>query len=191
MTMGYLSDVGTSEAASIDKRTGYPKDRYGHLLNPDDPRTGERVAWKAGDTLYNLTSPYGHLIFACGTGDDFYCFDWAEVNSEKGRFVVLHSVINSETGSFIMDGEYRILPANTEQEKRDVLKAALEMVGQAYDWLVSDMTDSLEHDEDGWNQHPMFFVCDVAQSLLGMSVEDARHPTDDELLTVIQEAYRE
>jgi hypothetical protein len=134
------------------------------------------------------------LTFACGTGDDFHCFDWSEINVDAGKFVVLHSVINSETGSFIQDGDYQILPANTEQEKKDVLRAAFFMLDQAYEWLheagdpLPDYGDSEDgedepsgHDEEGWNQSPYFFLADIAASLFGMTFKHKRRPSTEEI----------
>ena len=50
-----------------------------------------------------LTNPYGLLGYAVGSGDDFWCFDYALL--EDGR-MVLSATINSETGCFIMSGGY-------------------------------------------------------------------------------------
>lgn len=49
-----------------------------------------------------ITDPYGHLEFCIGSADDFWCFDY---HTHKDNTITLHAVINSETGSFIMDAE--------------------------------------------------------------------------------------
>lgn len=155
--MGFLKDLGTSRVDSIDQKTGYPKDRFGHLLNPRSPDTCELVkSWhKPGTLLFNLTSPYGHLEYAVGTGDDFYCFDYAIVKSmhqAPATFLILHSVINSETGSFIQDSEYRLI------HEIDYDYQAIPMIDQALNWLTDDPDTPLRHSKKGWNQDPWYFA---------------------------------
>jgi hypothetical protein len=107
-----------------------------HLWPPDDGR--EELE----------TDPYGSLTFAIGTGDDFYCFDYA-IDHEHG-IVRLHAVINSETGSFIMDAEKPVeIPAN------EAVAYAEGLVDQALDWCGEN---DIVHDHKGWNQKPEYFV---------------------------------
>lgn len=154
--MGIRSDLGTSEAHDTCPLTSYPRDQYGHLL---DPFFDGFTPWKKDTILYNLTSPYGHLVYAIGSGDDFHCFDFATQESPTfGSFIVLHAVINSETGSFIMDGDYAILPINTDDQRRLALRHAAFMVDTANDWLFDN---DLRHSRKGWNQDPLFFLRSV------------------------------
>ena len=115
--MGYAKDLGTGTVHSICPITGYPRTQYGHLLDTASLHDGRPIPdWdKPGTELPNFTSPYGHLFFAIGSGDDFWCFDFADVNAgPRGSFIVLHATINSETGRFIEDAPhgYRVMPAN-------------------------------------------------------------------------------
>jgi len=173
--MGYTKDAGTSTVAKINEQTGYPVDQYGHLLDPE----GE--SFEIGDELVNLTSPYGHLTFAYGNEDDFHCFDWASIKTADGRnFIVLHSVVNSETAAFIQDAEYELLSADTDEQKRVVLRTAFGILDCAADWMY-DAGGPIDHDEDGWNQDYHFFVADIAAALMGISFVDKRHPTVAEI----------
>ncbi|MHA2022805.1 MAG: hypothetical protein ACTSWQ_04000, partial [Candidatus Thorarchaeota archaeon] len=67
------SDYHYRESTGIDEVTGYPKDRWGHLLNRHDSN-------EDGEYL-ELTSPYGSLYFAIGSDDDFICFDWNHITT--------------------------------------------------------------------------------------------------------------
>jgi|TARA_Y100000310_G_C20195980_1_gene584680 hypothetical protein len=107
------------------------------------------------------TDPYGHLEFGIGSEDDFYCFDYAELPNGS---IKLHSVINSETGSFIQDGEVN------EVSKAEAPEVALGMIDQALEWLVEGgdpcedgKPGSIEHDIEGWNQDPYYFYRAVKQ----------------------------
>lgn len=88
-------------------------DQYGHMCLGEEP----------------LTDPYGHLNWTIGNTDDFYCFDYCIL--PDGR-VILHSVINSETGSFIQDGEYWIGAANEAEDK------AWSMLDDAWGWIMDN-----------------------------------------------------
>ena len=94
------------------------------------------------------TDPYGHLTFAIGTDDDFWCFDYAI--SDDRTMVRLHAVINSETGSFIQDAES---PATVPVA--EALSYAQYLVDQACDWCGEN---ELDHDSEGWNQNTDHFV---------------------------------
>lgn len=166
--MGVAKELGASDVAGVCKITGYPQDRYGHLLNPISDRTGYPVdKWFVeGTELANLTSPYGFLQYAVGSGDDFHCFDFTEIDAApNGKFIILHSVINSETGGFIQDGEYLVLPCNTPEEMIAVCNAAKEMNDAAVSWVAEGEGN---HDEEGWNQDDEKFVRDVIKHVSGM-----------------------
>lgn len=150
---------------TIDTLTGYPMDKQGHLLNPISDRDGAVIKdWgHPGTKLASFTSPYGHLHFAVGSGDDFYCFDYATVNAgPRGEFLVLHSTLNSETGSFIQDCGYRVMPCNTTAERKAGAKHALLMVDVALDWAGEN---DVKHTISGWNQKPYYFAFCVADNV--------------------------
>lgn len=165
--MGYANDLGTGTVHDICPITGYPRDEWGHLLQTTSLRDGAVIPdWdKPGTELPNITSPYGHLEFAIGTGDDFYCFDYEVINAgPRGRFVVLHAVINSESGSFIMDAPYgyEVLPANTMEEQSAAVRAAFGLMDQALEWCYDN---DIKHSVKGWNQNPAYFPICVARAL--------------------------
>ena len=144
--MGVRSDLDTGTVAGIHTDTGYPMDRYGHLL---DPLFDGYTPWKKGTELYNLTSPYGHLHFAIESGDDFVCYDYATITGPRGAWIVLHAVRNSETGSFIEGAEYIVLPINTKAEKIAACRVASGMADLAF--------EDTRHDRKGWNQDWDYF----------------------------------
>lgn len=126
---------------------------------------------------FALTNPYGSLEFVIGTADDFICFDY-HVDEENKR-VLLHAVINSETGSFIQDFE-----APAWVSYRDDLLApynrANELVGTALDWCAYN---NCEHDEVDWNQDPRYFaravhaaVTHAPERPIRIAVEMVRRP---------------
>lgn len=165
--MGYASDLGTGTVHDICPMTGYPRDRWGHLLQTASLNDGSVLPdWqKAGTKLPNFTSPYGHLLFAVGSEDDFYCFDYNCVNAGPlGNFMVLHATINSESGSFIMDAPhgYNVLPCNTMTEKKAVIREAFGVVDDALEWCHHN---DIKHDVRGWNQNAYCFAIAVAESL--------------------------
>lgn len=169
--MGVLKDLGTSHVQDIDPLTGYPRDKYGFLLNPISHYDGsvEKDWNKPGTELVNLTSPYGRLYFACGSGDDFWCFDYETINAgPRGKFIILDCSINSETGSFIQGGGYYVLPCNTEDERCTALGKAEEMVGDAITWCCEN---DVRHTKSGWNQQPEYFARSVAQALFKLAFE--------------------
>jgi hypothetical protein len=100
-----------------------------------------------------LTDPYGALEYAVGSGDDFVCFDY-HVDEDRGA-VLLHAVLNSETGHFIQDFEapewYPFAEAPT---------VALRLTEAALDWCADN---DVRHTRKGWNQDAYYFVrCVVA-----------------------------
>jgi hypothetical protein len=108
---------------------------------------------------YNkLTDPYGSLEFAIGSADDFWCFDYYV--HENGD-VTLHAVINSETGSFIMDAEepIRVSAAQAVEQAKRLTDAAI-------DWCY-DSDEPIEHDTEGWNQDPSYFWRAVQAAVTG------------------------
>lgn len=99
------------------------------------------------------TDPYHHLEFVIGTDDDFICFDY-HVDSDSNT-VTLHSVVNSETGTFIQDFE----PPETVSASL-APAVARDMVSAALDWCCEN---ELVHDTEGWNQDPYYFARAVAR----------------------------
>lgn len=163
--MGTLKDLGTSIVHDIDPLTGYPRDQWRHLLNPISHRDSsiEKDWDKPGTNLVNFTSPYGRLEYACGSGDDFHCFDYETINAgPKGLFTILHATINSETGSFIQDGDYLVLPCNTMADERAVIEAADHLVSEAEEWCCFN---DIRHTKKGWNQTPSYLTRSVARGL--------------------------
>ena len=163
--MGYKSDLGTSTVHYICPVTGYPRDQFGHLLDTASLDDGAVVPnWdKPGTKLFNITSPYGHLQYATGNGDDFFCYDFEILNAgPRGQFAVLHAMINSETGGFIEGFSYEVMPCNSLAEKMRVVRAAFALVDRAVDWCISN---DVKHSIKGWNQSDDFFAISVAQTL--------------------------
>lgn len=123
-----------------------------------------------------LTDPYGSLEFAVGSGDDFVCFDYYHDKARKR--VLLHAVLNSETGSFIEDFQ----KPEWISYRQDVLapyRAAENLVNMALDWCADN---TVEHDTEGWNQDPMYFARAVHASFtktgpaIRKAVEMVRRP---------------
>jgi hypothetical protein len=100
-----------------------------------------------------LTDPYGILEWAVGDGDDFYCFDHARL--PDGR-IVLDAVINSETGSFIMGGEYEVC------WPEDAVDIAIGMTDKAIEWCY-DCGSRIRHHLTGWNQDEYYWARCVAR----------------------------
>ena len=165
--MGYASDLGTGTVHDLCPVTGYPRDRWGHLLQTTDLHDGTVIPdWdKPGTELPNITSPYGHLYYATGSSDDFICYDFEIVNAgPRGRFAVLHATANSETGHYIEAFEYEVLPCNSIAQEKEVIQCAFGMVDHAIQWC--DWGDSaIRHSIKGWNQSHDFFALAVAQEL--------------------------
>lgn len=163
--MGYASDLGTGTVTDICPITGYPRDKWGHLLQTTSLRDGAVIpGWdKPGTELPNFTSPYGHLEFCIGSDDDFFCFDYETIEAgPRGKFIILHSVINSESGGFIDGSEYAILPVNTRAEIAYAVRAAFGLVEQADDWCSSN---GVKHSMKGWAQNHNYFPISVAKAL--------------------------
>lgn len=165
--MGYASDLGTGTVHDICPITGYPRDQWGHLLQTTSLHDGALISdWdKKGTKLPNFTSPYGHLEFAIGSGDDFYCFDYEKIDAgPRGLFMVLHTTINSETGGFIMDAPhgYEVLPINTMTQESTAVRAAFGMIDEALEWCAHN---DIRHTVKGWGQNPAYFPICVARAL--------------------------
>ena len=123
-------------------------------------------------TFYRDTDPYGHLNFAIGNGDDFVCFDY-EISDDLRTFR-LHAVINSETGGFIQNAADPV-----EVPLADAPAAAQVLVDQAIDWLAGDgWSDPVEHDVEGWNQDPQYFVRCVTESALRIAENRVANSVD-------------
>jgi hypothetical protein len=153
--MGYASDLGKSTVEKVDPRTGLPMDKWGHLLNPKDIGTGKLVkGWnKKGTELYNLTSPYGFLEYALGSGDDFLCLDFTVIYQPGRKWLVLHAVLNSETGHFIQGSGYEVLQLTGGSKG----KIGLEEVANTVMFMMDDAFDDVRHNKSGWNQDPWYF----------------------------------
>lgn len=165
--MGYANDLGTGIVHDICPVTGYPRDEWKHLLQTTSLNDGDVIPdwFKKGTKLPNFTSPYGHLAFAVGSGDDFYCFDYEVINAgPEGRFIILHAVINSESGGFIMNAPhgYEVLPVNTMAQQKAAVRAAFGLIDQALEWCAHN---DIKHSVKGWNQNPAYFPICVARAL--------------------------
>lgn len=170
--MGYHKDLGTGTVADVDPMTGYPRDEYKHILDPINDYDGCPVkGWnKAGTKLCNTTSPYGFLAYACGSGDDFHCFDFRVINAGPlGQFIILHATVNSETGGFIEDSSYTVLPCNSIKERALAIVEAGGMTSDAVVWCDNN---AVRHTRKGWNQDPDYFVRAVARELFGYLFDD-------------------
>jgi hypothetical protein len=166
--MGYASDLGTGIVHDICPVTGYPRDSWGHLLQTTSLHDGTVIPdWdKPGTELPNITSPYGHLFYATGSGDDFICYDFEIVNAgPRGRFAVLHATANSETSHFIEGFEYEVLPCNSIAEQKQVIRCAFGMVDRAEEWCYEGWEKPFRHSIKGWNQSHDFFAIAVAKEL--------------------------
>lgn len=173
--MGYASDLGTGIVHSICPITGFPLTQYGHLLQTTSLHDGSVITdWdKPGTELPNFTSPYGHLEFAVGSGEDFYCFDYEVINAgPRGKFIIMDSVINSETGGFIENAlnGYVVLPVNTVAQDSAAIHEAFGMVDQALEWCNNN---DIRHTVKGWNQNPAYFPICVARALRPYRFKDA------------------
>jgi hypothetical protein len=161
--VGYAKDLGKSEVHDLCTITGYPRNKWGRLLNPLSLYNGVPIEnWnRPGTELYNLTNPYGHLCFACGTGDDFICWDYARIHTVIGDYMILDAAVNSETGGFIDGFGYKVMPARSIAERHAVLTETNSMVDRAYDWMCAG---DIRHSVWGWNQKPEYFRnCVAAQ----------------------------
>lgn len=173
--MGYYKDLGTSKVAYQCHITDYPMSEDKRLLCPYNFRDGSLQPWLIPQDdqghyklnydieLYNQTNPYGFLHYACGSSDDFHCFDCKTIEAgAKGKFIILDATLNSETGGFIVNAGYHVMPINTDREKIDVWCKACSMVDQAVDWCFDN---DVKHSRRGWYQEPMYFAFSVAKSL--------------------------
>lgn len=80
------------------------------------------------------TDPYEHITWSIGSDDDFTCFDAKIVTSlnDGKKYIILHAVLNSETGGFIQDVWYEVVPLD-----EGVATAQL-MVDNAVTWCVEN-----------------------------------------------------
>jgi len=118
-----------------------PVDEYDHFLNWQDIKLKDNQA-------RDLTSPYGALYFAIGTADDFVCMDYAEL--PDGR-IVLHTIVNSETGSFIDQFNYSVVARD------QAFYVAQQITNDALQWHFTDDCPKRLH-ITGWNQDPTYFM---------------------------------
>jgi hypothetical protein len=98
-----------------------------------------------------VTNPYHHLEYVIGNADDFWCFDYHGTDDGKVR---LHAVINCETSHWIADATPPV-----EVPPSEAVSVAQGMVDEAVTWMVDSGGDEpVEHDTEGWNQDPQYFV---------------------------------
>lgn len=156
-----MIDVARSETIN---GTEVPIDSDGHYLNADD-WDQERGKARA------LTSPYGSLQFGIGTGEEdeedlMFAFDHAELPDGK---IVLHSIVNSDTGGYIEDDCYVVLdPVEAIAYAQQMVDTALERLAEA----------GLTHDAEGWNQSPAYFVASVFAHVIPQQIDAPRHLSD-------------
>lgn len=112
------------------------------------------------------TNPYGSLHFAVGSGDDFWCFDYADLGDNR---IAVHAVINSETGSFIETIFYGIL------SKRRAAYELRDLVDRAITWTYEN---NVRHSKKGWNQDPWYVL---RSYLAGMKATPYRNYTANQL----------
>ena len=111
-------------------------------------------AWRKSIAEWKVllpTDPYGALEFAAGDGDDFVCFDYHYQRGNK--VLILHAVVNSETGSFVQNFIPPFVIVTDDADK--AYMEAYAMVCEALDWCVFNEVD---HDFEGWNQDPFYFA---------------------------------
>lgn len=188
--MGVLKDLGTATVADIDELTGYPRSGHGDLLNPISHRDGSvEKGWdKKGTELVNFTNPYGRLEYACGSGDDFVCFDFHGINAgPRGRFMILDATLNSETGSFIQGFDYLVEPTNTEEQKKDAVRAAFGLVDRALEWVYDN---NIKIDRRGWNQHHLYFANSVLRALFDLEMKKYVRSKQDWVVWITDEDAR-
>jgi hypothetical protein len=175
--MGYASDLGTGIVHDICPITGYPRNEWKHLLQTTDLHDGTVIPdWdKPGTELPNITSPYGHLYYATGSGDDFVCYDFGVINAgPRGMFAVLHATPNSETASFIEEFEYAVLPCNSMEQKKDVIRLAIRLVDHALEWCEHNR---VRHSVRGWNQSADYFAIAITEQLFPYRLKNRRGST--------------
>lgn len=118
---------------------------------------------------FEETDPHGELTFCIGDEDDFYCFDYGL--SDDRREILLHAVINCETGSWIQDAE-----PPTVARLCNAVAEAQRLVDQAVEWMAEGNmygnSLTINHDTEGWNQDPQYFVRCVAECVA--SIEEDR-----------------
>lgn len=86
--------------------------------------------------------PYDHCTWSVGNGDDFYCFDHAEICG--GELFILKSVLNCETRSFLEGMSCELCP------REEVLAEAIAMVEQARGDCVEAGMRDVEDNADEW-----------------------------------------
>jgi hypothetical protein len=121
------------------------KDEDGEIVRDENKVTGhEEKISELQEELWRLeaeqTDPYGHLSYCVGSEDDFWCFDYG---IKSNGDVILHSVVNSETGGFIEDGERVIV------SPEEAVDYAIGMLDSAYEWCFEN---DVKWDHEGWNQ---------------------------------------
>jgi len=145
-------------------KDGIPFDEFNHALDPTCIINNDmRPAKGEGDATMGmtLTNPYGILQFGVGDSDYFFVFDYGMLPGGK---IVLHSVINSETGSFIDTASYIIVSMDEAED------AAQKILDSAMDALIENGVRN-----KGWRHSGQQFVTQV-KSCVQMY---RRHEKDD------------
>ncbi len=133
---------------------GVPYDEYGHALNSTElyDANGRTKDRQAATEAREITNPYGSLHFCVGSGDDFWCFDFAEL--ADGRIAV-HVAMNG-SGS-LEQLHYGI------HDKEEGFRQLRHYVDEAVSWVVDC---HMRHDRKGWNQDPFYVVREYLRSVL-------------------------
>ncbi len=138
--------------AAIDELTGYPVSKHGRFLDPSDD-----YEWAVGSQLSPFTDPYGHMHFAVGDKDAVF-MDYATFACARGEFIILDSVYDGESSSYIGNFEYHVLPVNTSQQ----ITAA---INDANDLCIRALNTVNRHNTRGHNQDSLYFARYVASKL--------------------------
>jgi hypothetical protein len=141
-------------------------DEYGMPWCEDEPLNPSTIAIDQKKAR-QLLSAYGALEFAIGTGDDFWCFDFAVVDlPPHGKRIFMEAVINSETGCFIQRQNFFDSFESHPYAAEETAKAWTE---EALDWCADN---DIRHSKRGWNQDPWYFYRAVCLELCPGDVPD-------------------
>jgi hypothetical protein len=153
--MNNLIDRRERAGNALSSAPAWAYARENEVLGMMEAMTQARRAWH---DLLPPTDPYGELTWAIGSADDFICFDFNMLHN----VLHLHAVINSETSSFIEDFAHKVVINPTVEAAQ---RAAEVLVDMALEWCAEN---DVEHDRDGWNQHPAQFVAGVVRYVHNM-----------------------
>ena len=152
--MGYCSEYPYQDIAYW--KDGIPFNSYDEALNFYDLLDEhENITTDVGvaKIARTLTSPYGALEY--GVGDEDYCivFDYGVL---PNNMMALHSIVNCESGGFIQNCDYKIVPFD------EAVDTAQWMLDIAMDTLFEN---DIENDVEGWNNTGEKFVEDVKRCI--------------------------